>query len=157
VLIGAPAMSDFTKYELEYLYNFVYRGAASIRVDKHDELRVKLKSMIDSSVADRSLISDKLKTVLLDKNSTLELYEKQVKDKCSTKTRIEKIHFYYGLRLSGPILLRDVEFTLVGLDWVPNIDVTTVAEQQYETLIKRRDEITKDIKKLEAFLLSEGK
>ncbi len=41
-------MNDFTKDELEYIRNYVFNGAASISVEKHEILRDKIQSLIDN-------------------------------------------------------------------------------------------------------------
>lgn len=40
-------MNEFTKEELEYIRDYIFRGAASIRHDKLIELDSKLQSLID--------------------------------------------------------------------------------------------------------------
>jgi NADH pyrophosphatase NudC (nudix superfamily) len=41
-------MNEFTKEELEYINNYIFHGAASIRMDHHELLKNKLQSMIDN-------------------------------------------------------------------------------------------------------------
>lgn len=41
-------MNDFTKEELTYIRDYIFNGAASIRLDRHDALRDKLQSLIDN-------------------------------------------------------------------------------------------------------------
>lgn len=41
-------MNDFTKDELQYLFDYVFKGAASISVDKHEILKSKMKRTIDN-------------------------------------------------------------------------------------------------------------
>ena len=41
-------MNDFTKEELEYIWNYIFNGAASIRLDSHEQLKDKIKSMMDN-------------------------------------------------------------------------------------------------------------
>lgn len=41
-------MNDFTKEELQYIYNYIFNGAACISVGDHDDLKNKLKYMIDN-------------------------------------------------------------------------------------------------------------
>lgn len=43
-----PPMNDFTKEELQYIQNYIFKGAASIRHDKLLELDSKIQSMIDN-------------------------------------------------------------------------------------------------------------
>lgn len=40
-------MNEFTKEELQYINDYIFKGAASIRLDAHDILKDKLKSMIN--------------------------------------------------------------------------------------------------------------
>jgi len=41
-------MNDFTKDELQYLFDYVFKGSASIRFDKHEVLKSKMKRTIDN-------------------------------------------------------------------------------------------------------------
>lgn len=41
-------MNEFTKEELEYINNYIFKGASSIRFDKHESLKDKLQSLIDN-------------------------------------------------------------------------------------------------------------
>ncbi len=41
-------MNDFTKDELDYIRDYIFNGAASIRFDNHESLKNKLQSMIDN-------------------------------------------------------------------------------------------------------------
>jgi hypothetical protein len=41
-------MNDFTKEELEYIWNYIFKGAALIRLDSHEQLKDKIQSMIDN-------------------------------------------------------------------------------------------------------------
>jgi len=40
-------MNDFTKEELQYIRDYIFREAASIRYDNHERLKEKIQSMID--------------------------------------------------------------------------------------------------------------
>lgn len=39
---------DFTKEELEYINDYIFKGAAGIRMDSHNKLRSKIQLMIDN-------------------------------------------------------------------------------------------------------------
>jgi hypothetical protein len=41
-------MNDFTKEELEYIYNYIFNGAACISFGSHEIIKNKLQSMIDN-------------------------------------------------------------------------------------------------------------
>lgn len=41
-------MNEFTKEELEYISNYIFKGAACIRFDHHEALKHKIQSMIDN-------------------------------------------------------------------------------------------------------------
>jgi hypothetical protein len=41
-------MNDFTKEELEYIKDYIFNGAAGIRLDRHEHLKNKIQSMLDN-------------------------------------------------------------------------------------------------------------
>ncbi len=41
-------MNDFTKEELTYIRNYIFKGAAAIGMREHDLLHDKIQSMIDN-------------------------------------------------------------------------------------------------------------
>ncbi len=41
-------MNDFTKEELQYINDYIFKGASFIRMDKHDIIKDKIQSMIDN-------------------------------------------------------------------------------------------------------------
>jgi hypothetical protein len=48
LLLWEIIMNDFTKEELQYISNYIFKGHACISVGKHEELKEKLQSMIDN-------------------------------------------------------------------------------------------------------------
>lgn len=53
-------MTEFHKEELEYIYDHIFKGAVCIRADKHENLRMKLQSMIDN-YCEHNLFCDQCK------------------------------------------------------------------------------------------------
>lgn len=41
-------MNELTREELQYINDYIFKGAACIRMDKHDIIETKIKYMIDN-------------------------------------------------------------------------------------------------------------